>query len=130
MNQDIDTRPPDTRHYHGDQWHDHPGGNIPHNPHTPGDGSPPGIPRTPKRSMAVPGVSMGLGIFLAILGGILMLWEGNNHTACQSGLVQVFAQSQCSDADTIWTLGVLALVAGIVLFAVSAIVLAIRSKGE
>jgi hypothetical protein len=118
----------ETRHSHGNEWHDHPGGNIPHGPHTPGDGAPPGIPPQRGGGVILSAGGLGTGIGVAILGGILMLWQGNNHAACSSGLVQAFAPSQCSNANTIWTLGLLGLIAGIVLFAVTAIVLAIRSS--
>ncbi len=108
-------QPPETRHCHGGEWHDHRRGNIPHPPH--GNGS-----------IVVPGGAMGLGIALAVIGALLMLWQGNNHAICQSILVQAVAPDQCSGANTVWIGGVLLLVAGVVLFVTTAIVLAIRGS--
>ena len=61
------------------------------------------------------------GIVLAVLGGLAMAWQSGNHSACGSVLVQVFAQSQCSDVDTIWTTGVVGLVLGVGLIITGAI---------
>ena len=62
-----------------------------------------------------------LGAALAVIGGIAMAWQSGNHSACNSVLVQVFAQSQCSDVDTIWTTGVVGLVLGVGLIITGAI---------
>jgi hypothetical protein len=43
-----------------------------------------------------------------------MAWQSNNHSACSSVLVQATAQGQCQEANTIWSIGILGLVLGIV----------------
>jgi len=102
----------DTRHSHGTMHHDHDGGELPHN-HKLGDPALTG-PRSPSpHSGGV--VCIPFGIVLAFFGGVAMLWQSNNHSACGSALVQMASPSACQVANLVWTGGILLLVLGAVL---------------
>lgn len=117
MNESVspDTTP-ETRHYHGSQWHDHENGDVAHD-HGP-------VLNEPPRSRAggnSASAAFSWGTVLAVFGGLGMLWQSNNHSACGSVLVQAASQSTCTEANAIWTLGVIGLAVGIVLLIVGAI---------
>jgi hypothetical protein len=105
----------ETRHSHGGVQHDHEGGEIPH-----GHSDPPS--REPEHR---PGngasAAFGFGTVLAVFGGLGMLWQSNNHSACSSVLVQAVSQSACQQASAVWTLGIISLVLGTVLLIIGAI---------
>lgn len=107
----------DTRHSHGAIRHDHPGGNIPHE-HNPGDPLY-SEPRHPGGYGSA--VSAGTGIAVAILGGLGMLAESSNHSACSSALIQSLDPGQCQAVNLIWTGSLLAVIAGAVLTLAAAI---------
>lgn len=95
----IDTR--ETRHYHGNTWHDHIGGDRPHTHE----------------------VSKGNGtlIFSAVslLCGLMMiLVYGHNYGACQNLAVAALNQAACSDADNMHTWGILMLALAAILLVV------------
>jgi hypothetical protein len=107
---------PDTRHYHGGRWHDHEGGSVAHD-HGPRLNDP------PRSRSGGNGASAAFcfGTVLAFFGGLALLWQSGNHSACGSVLVQAASQSQCQEDSAIWTLGVIGLAIGIVLLIVGAI---------
>jgi len=104
------TANPDQRHYHGGVLHDHPGGDIPHDHPDPNGRPGRGIGADLGFSAA-----LGCGVFSAAIGVIAVLLESNNHSACNSGLVQAFAPQQCQTDNLIWTAGVIGIVVGIAL---------------
>jgi len=110
----------ETRHYHGTIWHDHERGSVLHDHDAQGRMV---TPRSPYRGEAL----ITFGIVLAILGGTGMVWQSNNHSACGSVLVQAAANGQCSEANAVWTLGIVGLVLGIAMAIVGAIM---RSKSS
>jgi hypothetical protein len=118
----------ETRHYHGGVGHDHPGGDVSHeHPGTPVpgfSGLPHGVPPAPSSSNSA-STAFTFGTILIVFGGLGVLWQNTNHSACGSVLVQVAAQSQCSEANDVWTLGVLGVVVGVALLIIGAI---LRSK--
>jgi hypothetical protein len=73
--------------------------------------------RSPYRGEA----SIGIGILIAVLGGLGMLLESNDHTVCGSVLVQATAQAHCSTVNLIWTAGLIGLVLGVALIIAGAI---------
>lgn len=99
-------------HYHGQLWHNHKDGNRPHE-----HGWPAG-----HNSGGPTAVSLVFGIPIAAFGGLAMLAEGNNHSLCSDALVQAFNQSQCSNVNTIWTLGLIGLIVGVLLVVVGVVV--------
>jgi len=103
---------PVTRHSHCGIWHEHESGHLRHDHEglSVGGGS-------PYRGEAM----LGIGIAVAIAGGIAMLWKSNDHSACSSVLVQAGAPGQCSEANLIWTLGIIGLVLGVGLVIAGAI---------
>jgi hypothetical protein len=115
----------DTRHSHGGVGHDHPGGDVSHDhpgPEWPGfSGLPHGVPPAPRSSSNPASAAFSFGTILIVLGGLGLLVESNNHSACGSVLVQALSQSQCQQANAVWTLGVVGLVIGVALLIVGAI---------
>lgn len=100
---------PDTGHYHGGILHAHPGGNIPHDHLDPND--------RPGRGLGADlgfAAVLGCGIFGVIIGVLGVLLESNNHSACNSGMVQAVSQQQCQTANLVWTGGLIVLVLSIV----------------
>ena len=98
----------ETRHRHGTIDHDHEGGAEPHN-HKPGDPLFAGPPGNPYRGEAM----LGTGILIAVIGGAVLAWQSNNHSACNSALVQATSPQACQLAQFIWTLGGIGLLVGI-----------------
>jgi hypothetical protein len=93
-----------TGHSHGGTWHDHEGGHVRHDHEgLPVSGS------SPYRGEAM----LGVGILIAIIGGIALLWKSGDHSACGSVLVRAGAPAQCQTADFVWTLGIVGLVLGV-----------------
>ncbi len=103
----------DTRHYHGTILHDHERGHLRHDH----EGMPVSGTGSPFRGEA----GIGLGVLIAVVGGIGMLWKSNDHSACGSVLVQATAQSQCSEANFVWTAGIIGLVLGVAMIIAGAI---------
>jgi hypothetical protein len=103
---------PVTRHSHGGIWHEHPSGHVRHDHEgmVPGGGS-------PFRGEAM----LGIGVLIAVVGGIAMLWKSGNHSACASVLVRAGAPGPCSEADLAWTAGIVGLVLGVGLVIAGAI---------
>jgi hypothetical protein len=106
----------ETRHYHGDIWHDHDGGEEPHT-HKPGDRNLIG-PR-PASSGAGASAAFGIGAALVLLGALCLLVTSGNHSACSS--VWAAGAQQCGEVNAVWTLGMLGVVIGVVLLIVGAI---------
>ena len=102
----------ETRHYHGRIQHDHPGGDLPHN-HKLGDPAWDVNPLGRERSSGASS-AFSFGTLLLVFGSLGLFVENNNHSACSSVLVQATAQGQCQEANTIWSIGILGLVLGIV----------------
>ena len=110
----------ETRHYHGKILHDHVGGNVPHDHEN--------LPRSGTANPFRGEAMLGIGFLAAILGGIAMLWQSNNHAACNPAWVQALSQNQCPEANAIWTLGILGLVIGALLVITGAIFKAARKS--
>lgn len=62
-----------------------------------------------------------IGIVIAVVGGIALAWQSNNHSACGSVLVQAAAHDSCSTANLIWTAGLIGLVLGVALIIAGAV---------
>jgi len=105
----------ETRHYHGTRWHDHPGGNETHT-HSDRRDDPNYRPSGNGASAA-----FSVGTILVVFGGLGLLVTSSSHAACNSVLVQVTAQSQCQEVNSIWTLGIIGLAIGAVLIIAGAI---------
>lgn len=101
-------------HYHGQTWHDHPGGNETHTHLEPSGGSSNGA-----------SAAFSFGTISSFFGALGLVLTENNHSACNSVLVQAASPSACSEVNAIWTLGIIGLVLGIVLIIAGAI---LRSK--
>ena len=97
-------------HYHGNFVHDHDGGDAPHD-HAPPD------TRSPYRGEAM----LVWGILIAIFGGVGLLWQASPHSACGNVLVRAAATEACSEADLIWTAGLIGLILGVALFIAGAV---------
>jgi hypothetical protein len=88
----VPDQPPETRHYHGADWHDHPGGDRPHD-HSP---LPPPVPaRQHHRIHDFWAVFLVVGIIAAVVWAV----TNADYTECQSALVAAFS-SGCGTADT------------------------------
>jgi hypothetical protein len=107
----------ETQHYHGTVLHDHERGHVRHDH----EGLPVSGTGSPYRGEAM----LALGVIIAVAGGAGMLWKSNDHSACGSALVQATAPGQCSEANFIWTAGIIALAIGAVMTIAGAIM---RSK--
>ena len=104
---------PDTRHSHGGVWHDHEGGGVRHDH----EGLPVSGTRNPYRGEAM----LAIGVAIAVLGGIALLWQSGNHSACGSVLVQGTSQGSCQTDNFIWTAGLIGLIVGVALLIAGAI---------
>jgi hypothetical protein len=105
----------ETRHYHGPAWHDHPGGNETHT-HADRRDDPNYRPSGHGASAA-----FSFGTVFIVFGALGLVLTQNSHSACNSVLVQAASPSACSEANAIWTLGIIGLVLGLVLIIVGAI---------
>jgi hypothetical protein len=104
----------ETRHYHGNIWHDHDGGDEPHT-HKLGDRNLIG-PR-PDSSGGGASAAFGFGTVALVIGILLAAVEQSNHDVCSSGM----ALGSCQGPDGIWTIGVALAAIGVVLLIVGAI---------
>lgn len=75
-------------------------------------------------------VIIGIGLAVAIVGGILVAWQSNNHTACQSLFVQVFANGGCGRANFMWGSGIVGIAIGFLLTATGAVLATKNRPGE
>jgi len=103
---------PVTRHGHGGIWHEHPGGHVRHDHEGMAIGG-----ASPYRGEAL----LGVGVIIAVIGGIVMAWKSSDHSACASVLVRAGASGSCSVADFAWTAGIVGMVIGVGLVIAGAI---------
>ena len=85
----------ETRHYHGDSWHDHPGGEAPHDHASPARdwrGAAWGV---------LNGVSAAVSGVLALIAGLAWAWTDHSAQECRSAIVGALAPDQCTTV-TFW----------------------------
>jgi hypothetical protein len=73
------------------------------------------------------GAAFVFGWVLVVVGGLAVLLENSNHSACSSVFVQAGSQGLCAEDGDIWTLGAIGIVVGVALLIVGAI---LRSKSS
>jgi hypothetical protein len=62
-----------------------------------------------------------VGLILAVIGGIAVAWQSNNHAACNSVFIQALSNGGCGKANFIWGSGVVVLVIGVAFILAGAI---------
>ena len=85
----------ETRHYHGDSWHDHPGGDVPH------DHAGPARDWRGAAWGVLNGVSAAVSGVLALLAGLAWAWTDHSAQECRSAIVGALAPDQCTTV-TFW----------------------------
>ena len=86
-------------HHHGQQAHDHPGGEIPHE-HPPWPPPPPS--RRPNDVAAA--VATVLGTVVGLIAGVAWLVTSTAANECKSGLVAALDAAECGQVETWHTL--------------------------
>ena len=68
-------------------------------------------------------IGVGVGIVIALIGFWLLSADSNDHTLCQSPFIAALASHGCQNVDMIWFVGILFVLFGVALAALSFYVL-------